>query len=108
MARGKLKSIITSFTSDGDFIALLSPNGLLKVISLVTGIFKCTVGFADCRLNYTLVLRITSFPSCYIEPHFEVLFTLMLLFSIFLFNFELRNLYCVRAFGRLFICFFNI
>ncbi|THG06221.1 hypothetical protein TEA_019806 [Camellia sinensis var. sinensis] len=34
MARLKLKSLITSFTPQGDYFAIISPNGLVKVISL--------------------------------------------------------------------------
>ncbi|KAM7480376.1 hypothetical protein LguiA_028589 [Lonicera macranthoides] len=55
MARGKLKSIITSFTSDGDFLALLSPNGLLKIWNTSTGSllaeWKQSDGGSDARFS---------------------------------------------------------
>ncbi|KAK2651521.1 hypothetical protein Ddye_011377 [Dipteronia dyeriana] len=37
MARQKLKSLITSFTTDGDFLAVLSPNGVVKIWSTIDG-----------------------------------------------------------------------
>ncbi|TXG69237.1 hypothetical protein EZV62_004172 [Acer yangbiense] len=37
MARQKLKSLITSFTPDGDFLAVLSPNGVVKIWSTIDG-----------------------------------------------------------------------
>lgn len=37
MARQKLKSLVTSFTSDGDFLAVLSPNGVVKIWSTNDG-----------------------------------------------------------------------
>lgn len=37
MAKRMLKSLITSFTSDGDFLAVLSPNGVVKIWSTNDG-----------------------------------------------------------------------
>ncbi|KAL5758169.1 hypothetical protein ACOSP7_020780 [Xanthoceras sorbifolium] len=37
MARQKLKSLITSFTPGGDFLAVLSPNGVVKIWNTIDG-----------------------------------------------------------------------
>ncbi|KAJ9190074.1 hypothetical protein P3X46_001308 [Hevea brasiliensis] len=37
MSKEKLKSVITSFTPDGDFLAILSPNGTVKIWSTGNG-----------------------------------------------------------------------
>ncbi|KAJ4718329.1 WD repeat-containing protein 43-like [Melia azedarach] len=55
MARQKLKSLITSFTSDGDCLAVLSPNGVVKIWNTNDGTllaeWSCPDG--DPTVNYS-------------------------------------------------------
>uniref|UniRef100_A0A5B6YPR2 Putative WD repeat-containing protein 43 n=1 Tax=Davidia involucrata TaxID=16924 RepID=A0A5B6YPR2_DAVIN len=56
MAREKLKSLITSFTPEGDYLAILSPNGVVKVWNTSDGSlfadWKQSDGDSDVSFSY--------------------------------------------------------